>query len=80
MKNMTSFDTKTHAPMMVGGGFFSATPLGLKLSDVLAAGSPGHKVLAEFILRHPIRFSARTARRWLRRFARRCGRRDAIPA
>jgi DNA-binding MurR/RpiR family transcriptional regulator len=36
----------------------SATPLGLALSSVMSGGSPGHRKLAEFILRQPIRVAA----------------------
>ncbi len=41
-----------------GAFVLSRTPLGLRLTDVMAKGSPGHRKLAEFILRQPIRVSA----------------------
>ena len=36
----------------------SATPLGVALTALMTTGSAGHRKLAEFILRQPIRVSA----------------------
>ena len=45
-------------PVAPAAHVLSATPLGVALTAMMTTGSAGHRKLAEFILRHPIRVSA----------------------